>query len=153
MFSLFQAYGQDQFHTISAWIYVGCSKEDVKLLAWSHSVDNEYQKTMTTIDHIQTIHQKCFREFPEERTPERIMTFKTMMPPIVKERQGSNEGSEDQQDLKSHKEKGPISFRKFVWEAIQARDRRNDLSLSSSGGDFKLFRLKNKKNIKWLAFR
>ncbi|KAL2609181.1 hypothetical protein R1flu_027754 [Riccia fluitans] len=63
MFALFQAYGPDQFHTVSAWIYVGCSKEDVKLLAWSHNVDNEYWKNMTTIDCILTIHLMWMSEF------------------------------------------------------------------------------------------
>src|SRR5450759_2854814 len=51
-FSLFNMYGKAVFSQVVAWVFVGLTKREMCILAWSHNIDQEYRKGMSNIDKI-----------------------------------------------------------------------------------------------------
>jgi len=41
---------------VEAWVFAGLTKREMRILAWSHNIDQEYRKSMTNIDKIRACH-------------------------------------------------------------------------------------------------
>src|SRR5450759_4364645 len=54
--SLFNMYGKAVFAQVEAWVFAGLSKREMRILSWSHNINQEYRKGMSNIDKIQACH-------------------------------------------------------------------------------------------------
>src|SRR5450759_2009585 len=49
-------YGKAVFAHVEAWVFAGLTKREMRILAWSHNIDQEYRKGMSNIDKIRACH-------------------------------------------------------------------------------------------------
>ena len=54
--SLFNMYGKNIFAQVEAWVFAGLTRREMRILAWSHNIDQEYRKNMSNIDKIRACH-------------------------------------------------------------------------------------------------
>ena len=54
--ALFNMYNKPVFARVEAWVFAGLTKREMRLLSWSHNIDQEYRKGMSNIDKIRACH-------------------------------------------------------------------------------------------------
>ncbi len=67
--ALFKMYGRQVYAQVEAHVYAGLTKREMRMLAWSHNIDQEYRKGMSNIDKIRACHT-LFLENNMNRTKE-----------------------------------------------------------------------------------
>lgn len=66
---LYKMYGKQVYGEIEAWVYSGLTRHEIRMLAFQHNYDQEYRKSMSSIDVVRACHN-IFVEMNQGSTKE-----------------------------------------------------------------------------------